>query len=153
MQLSIVEVRGNIKTIYGDTEKKVKIDKNVSYKLVLYKPGTFTFITDEVLLEPSEIQKKFAEYFIQFLKKEFKGKDIVLTEDGQETIEIRIVYYPGKKMVISEFAGTRWIIRNTDREIKRIAVGSFWGYSDEQTIKDFAERLAKESFADFLKLL
>ena len=150
---SLVEVRGNLKTVYGDVEKKVKIDKIVPYKLVLYKAGIQTTVTDEVLLEPSETQKRFAKYFIQFLKKEFERKGIVLVESNQEILEIRIAYHPGKKMLIAEFAGTHWIIKNTDKEIKRMVVGSFWGYSDEQKIKDLPERLAHESFQDFLKFL
>ena len=152
---SLVEVRGNIKTVYGDTEKKVKIDKVVPYKLTFYKAKLFGYaiMTDEVLLEPSEIQKKFVEHFIQTLKKEFKEKDIVLVESNQEVIEVRITYYPGKKNMVAEFAGTRLIIKNADREIKRMVVGSFFGNSDEQKINDLAERLARESFQDFLKLL
>lgn len=68
-------------------------------------------------------------------------------------IEIRITYYPGKKNMVAEFAGTRLIMKNTDREIRRMVVGSFLGSSDGQKINDLAERLAKESFQDFLKLL
>lgn len=59
----LVETVRNTKTIYGDTMQKVKIEhKVVLYKIVLYKHNLFgSIVSDEILLEPNEFQKKFAE--------------------------------------------------------------------------------------------
>jgi len=146
MSNSLIESVHNAKSVYGE----VKIGKVVPYRLVIYKAGLFTLVTDEMLTNPDEKQKNFANNFLEVLKGEFKKRDIVLIEstgNEQGIMEIKIAYRPGVPMLSGGAAGVRLIIG--DAEIKRVVVTSAAGISDESVIKNSSGRLAKEVAQSF----
>ena len=74
------------------------------------------------------------------------GKDRTAT-----VLEIKITYFIGKPMLLSGWAGSKWILNGL--RINRMVVVSFSGLSGDETIKEGAEKLAKEMSGEFFNAI
>lgn len=145
----------NVKTVYGYSGNKIKVDvdKQVYYKLAYhqFKLGS-KGIGEKVETNPSEKQKKCAAYFIEAVKQEFEKKGLALVENNERAmIEIRILYIPAITYITTSLARTQWVITG-GIEIVRDVYENI-GLSDDKTIKELAERLAKKTCQDFFELI
>jgi len=153
---TMLESIRNVKTVYGYTGNKIKVDvdKQVYYKLAYHqrKYGGRA-ISEKVEINPSEKQKKFAAYFIETVKQEFEKKGLALVEanNKQAMIEIRIMFQPAITYITTSLGTTQWVITG-GIEIVRDAAENI-GLSDDKTIKKVAEKLAKKTCQDFFELI